>query len=111
MRVGLREAAARHVVAIGGGGLGTTPGDRLLDEFVLSLAGVDEPRICFLPTAAGDSLTYVAAFYDAFADRARPSWLPLFTRRPDRPPGMLLEQHVIWVGGGNTLNMLAIWRL
>jgi peptidase E len=101
----------RHIVAIGGGGLGLTPGDRQLDDFVLSLTGRDNPRIAFLPTAGGDSPTYPGAFYDAFADRTRATWLPLFNRRPDRPPSMLLEQDVIWVGGGNTLNMLAIWRL
>lgn len=87
------------------------PGDRLLDDFVLSLTGRDRPGIAFLPTAGGDSPTYPGVFYDAFADRARPTWVPLFTRRPDRPPELLLEQDAIWVGGGNTLNMLAIWRI
>ena len=101
----------RHIVAIGGGGLGFGPGDRQLDDYVLSLTGRDNPRIAFLPTAGGDSPTYPGAFYDAFADRTRPTWLPLFNRRPDRPPELLLEQDVIWVGGGNTLNMLAIWRI
>jgi peptidase E len=104
-------APERHVVAIGGGGLALNPGDRLLDDYVLSLAGRDDPRICFLPTAAGDPATYPGLFYDAFADRTRPTWLPLFNRRPDRLPELLLEQDVIWVGGGNTLNMLAIWRI
>ena len=103
--------ARRHIVAIGGGGLGPEPADRLLDEYVLSLTGRDRPRICFVPTAGGDSLAWVAAFYDAFAPRARPTWLPLFNRRPFDPPEKLLEQDVIWVGGGNTANMLAIWRL
>ena len=101
----------RHVVAIGGGGLALNPGDRLLDDYVLSLTGRDNPRICFLPTAGGDSAGWPGIFYDAFADRARPTWLPLFNRRVDRPPELLLEQDVIWVGGGNTLNMLAIWRI
>jgi dipeptidase E len=101
----------RHIVAIGGGGLALNAGDRLLDDFVLSLTGRDRPRVAFLPTAGGDSATYPGAFYDAFADRTRPTWLPLFNRRPDRPPELLLEQDAIWVGGGNTLNMLAIWRI
>jgi len=105
------ERGPRQIVAIGGGGLGLAGADRLLDDFVLSLTGREEPRICFLPTAGGDALTYVAAFYDAFADRARASWLPLFNRRPTDPPEKLLEQDAIWVGGGNTANMLMVWRL
>ncbi len=102
----------RHIVAIGGGGLGVDAGeDRLLDDFVLSLTPHDRPRVCFVPTAGGDALGWVATFYDAFAGRARPTWLPLFNRRPADPPEKLLDQDVIWVGGGNTANMLAIWRL
>jgi peptidase E len=105
------SVVGRHIVALGGGGLGMAPGDRLLDDFVLRLTGRDRPRICFLPTAGGDAISYPAAFYDAFADRTVASWLPLFNRRPADPPEKLLDQDVIWVGGGNTANLLAIWRL
>ena len=39
------------------------PENRLLDDFVLSLAKQQPARICFLPTAGGDSPAYVARFY------------------------------------------------
>ena len=42
----------RHVVAIGGGGLAFGPGDRALDDYVLSLTGRDNPRIAFLRSLA-----------------------------------------------------------
>jgi dipeptidase E len=100
----------RHVVALGGGGF-SDQDDPRLDDFVLGLAGSDRPRICFLATAAGDSPTYVVKFYDAFRDRGQPSHLELFgvPRRDLRE--FLLGQEIVYVGGGNTANMLAIWRV
>ncbi len=99
------------IVAMGGGGFSSEPENPLLDDFVLSLAGVDGPRVCFLPTASGDAPTYVANFYDAFAAKASPTWLPLFTRRDADIGRVVAEQDVIYVGGGNTENLLAIWRV
>ena len=100
----------RRIVAMGGGGFSQEPDNPLLDEYVLSLTGGSRPRVCFLPTAAGDDLAYVAGFYDAFARRAEATWMPLFTRRHVDVRGLLLDQDVIYVGGGNTTNMMAIWQ-
>ncbi len=50
-------------------------------------------------------------FYAAFARRSEASHLPLFMRTEDDVEGFLLAQDVIYVGGGNTENMLAIWRI
>ncbi len=38
-------------------------GNPLLDDYVLSLTGVDRPRVCFVPTASGDADHYVVRFY------------------------------------------------
>lgn len=104
------EGPVCRIVAMGGGGFSDEPDNPLLDDYVLSLTGRSRPRVCFLPTAAGDDLAYVAAFYDAFARRAEATWLPLFARRHADLRGLLLNQDVIYVGGGNTANMLAVWR-
>ena len=78
---------------------------------MLSLASKPRPRICFLPTAGGDTDSYVATFYRAFSPReCQPSDLALFRRTVVDLGAFLLEQDVIYVGGGNTANMLAIWR-
>lgn len=45
------------------------PDNRLLDDFVLSLAQRRRPRVCFIPTASADSAAYIAKFYRAFARR------------------------------------------
>ena len=99
----------RHIVGLGGGGF--SDGGDALDEFVLGLAGPARPRICFLPTATGDSADYVVRFYEAFRERAEPSHLELFGRPRRDIRDFLLAQDVVYVGGGNTANMLAIWRV
>jgi dipeptidase E len=100
------------IVAMGGGGFSADPDDTRLDDYVLSLVGRERPRVCFLPTASGDSDAYIARFHAAFPpERAQATHLPLFNRRGDDPRGHLLAQDVVYVGGGNTANMLAVWRL
>jgi peptidase E len=100
----------RHVVAIGGGGFSDDE-PRALDDFVLGLTGKERPRVCFVPTASGDSETYVSKFLAAFVGaRSEASHLRLF-RRDDRDlRETLLSQDVLYVGGGNTANLLAVWR-
>ena len=100
----------RQIVALGGGGFSDRV-DALLDDFVLGLAGPARPSVCFLPTASAESADYVVAFYEAFRERAEPAHLELFGRpRPDIRD-FLLAHDVVYVGGGNTANMLAIWSV
>jgi len=103
------------IVAMGGGGFSMEPENPLLDDYVLDRAraerGRDRPRVCFVATASGDAPTYIATFYAAFARKAEASHLPMFVRTGEPIEPFLLEQDVIYVGGGNTANMLAIWRL
>jgi peptidase E len=103
-------SAPRTIVAMGGGGFSMEPDNALLDNFLLSLADAARPRVCFLPTASGDSDAYIVNFYTAFASRAEASHLALFSRTDADIEASLLKQHVIYVGGGNTANMIAIWR-
>ena len=102
---------ARRIVAMGGGGFSMEADNPLLDDFVLSLARGSPPRVCFVATASGDSAAYVADFYRAFAARdCRLSDIGLFDRRIDDLRGHVLAQDVVYVGGGNTASLLAVWR-
>jgi dipeptidase E len=102
----------RQIVALGGGGFSDDGPPSKLDDFILSLARTPRPRICFLPTASGDSETYPVKFYRAFTPRdCRPSDLSLFNRTVADLRAFVLDQDVIYVGGGNTANMLAVWRV
>jgi peptidase E len=106
-----------HIVAMGGGGFSMEADNPLLDDFLLSLARRQPARVCFLPTASGDSPHYIVKFYRAFAERCIPTDLTLsgssLPRQPRRTADLaafLSEQDVIYVGGGNTVNLLAMWR-
>jgi dipeptidase E len=105
----------RLIVAMGGGGFSMEPENPLLDDALLDLArrarGVDRPRACFIGTASGDSEGYIADFHAAFDAKADASHLLLFSRTVTDIEPMLLEQDLVYVGGGNTMNMLAIWRI
>ncbi|MCW2990149.1 MAG: peptidase dipeptidase [Solirubrobacterales bacterium] len=110
--------AAGQIVAFGGGGFSMEAGNPLLDEYVLGLASrrAQRPRVCFLPTASGDADHYVVRFYRAFSpERCIPSHVSLFRR--DRGGGIdcdiathLLEQDLIYVGGGSVISLLGVWR-
>src|SRR3954453_7635498 len=97
---------------MGGGGFSMEPENPLLDEYILAHARGERPRVCFVGTASGDAITYVTSFYRAFAQLdARASDLPLFERAGYDLREFVLAQDVIYVGGGNTANLLAVWRL
>jgi peptidase E len=93
-----------HIVAIGGGDLAET---RPLLSYVLSLAPRPRPRVCFIPTASGDA----EGFYRTFARLdCVPCDLTLFERSVGDLAAFVAEQHVFYVGGGNTANLLVVWR-
>jgi dipeptidase E len=107
----MSSADARRIVAFGGGGFVSTPGSPLID-YVLELAGAPRPRVCFVPTASADDARGVNAFYRGALRRGCvPSDLPLFDPTGEDVREKLLAQDLIWVGGGNTANMLAVWRV
>ena len=105
-----------QIVAFGGGGFSMENGNPLLDDHVLALSGRERPRVCFIPTASGDADHYVVRFYRTFAHRAETSHVSLFRR--DRGAGAvegnlrehLLQQDVIYVGGGSVLSLLGAWQ-
>ena len=78
----------------------------------MGLTGATKPKIAFLPTASGDSDEYVVRYYNSFIPKAcSPSHLALFTRTVVDLRAYILDQDLVYVGGGNTANMLAVWRL
>jgi peptidase E len=99
-----------QIIAMGGGGFSMedTP---LLDQYVIAQARVAQPKVCFLAQASGESFDYTLKFYRAFAKLGcTPSDLSLFNLHTADIEGFLMEQDVIYVGGGNTKSLLALWR-
>lgn len=86
------------------------PDNPLLDEYFLKQTGKRSPAVCFVPTATGDADGYIVRFYAAFGKlKCRPCHLSLF-RPPKDLSDFVLSQDAIYVGGGNTKNLLALWR-
>jgi dipeptidase E len=105
--------AQRTIFAMGGGGFTMEPANPLLDDYVLSLASSRQPRLLFLPTAAGDTTGQINSFYARFAGRTcHAEHLSLFRLADvERPLAeIVLEQDIVYAGGGSLRNLLAIWR-
>ena len=82
-----------------------------LDQYVLSQSSAEKPSVCFVPTASGDSEEYVQKFYASFARlKCEPHHLTFFRRTETDLRAFVLSKDVIYVGGGNTKSMLAVWR-
>ena len=65
----------------------------------------------FLATASGDAAEYIEMFHAALSDRAETSALRLFSQPSEEPERWFAAQDVIYVGGGSTANLLAVWRV
>jgi len=102
---------AKQIVAIGGAGLSVEPDDLLLEKYMLGLTHVASPKICYIGTASGDSQIGIDRFYDAVGRlTCRPTHLALYKPSTNNLAGLLLAQDIIYVGGGSTKNLLALWR-
>ncbi len=104
------SARRRDIIAIGGGGFLAEPRNLALEKYVFDLTGKARPNVLMIPTARGDDAEYVEKFYAACRDLgAVAQHLGFFHRTPDLRP-LVLSQDAIFVGGGNTKSMLAVWR-
>ena len=93
------------------GGLRPVAGTHPIVDFLLELAGKPRAKVCFVPTARGDSPETLLAMYGRFpATRTERTHLELFHRTVTDIRALLLEQDIIYVAGGNTANLLAVWR-
>ncbi|MEL6494011.1 MAG: peptidase E [Cyanobacteria bacterium J06623_7] len=105
------EPPLKQIVAMGGGGWSMEPNNPLLDWYIYKLSDKAEPKICFLPTASGDAAAYIDRFYQQFIPQpALLTHLSLFKPHTADIRSFILEQDIIYVGGGNTKNLLALWR-
>jgi peptidase E len=97
-----------QIVAIGG--LGDDGEAGVLIRFVLGLSGKERPRVCLVPTASAESPDLLVRFYAELSGFAECSHISFFPWPPDGLRELVLSQDALFVSGGNTANMLAIWR-
>lgn len=102
--------AMAQVIALGGGGFGEAGTPTRLDSYILEQARGESPRICFVGTASGDDDGYIDSFYTAYRQLScEPSHLSL-SQPPADVLSLVMAQDAFYVGGGNTVTMLATWR-
>lgn len=104
----------QRILCIGGGGFfvddeQTVPSP--IHRKALELTGEDRPRVCFLPTASGDAAGYIENFAAGYGKVADVTIAALFKREIADLRSHLLAQDFIYVGGGSTANLLAVWRV
>lgn len=99
---------ARKIFAYGG-----APQKAFIKQ-VIALTGKTRPKICFLPTASADNPYGINHWYDLCHDLSvEPYTLSVWVNSSPEQETFeekLLSMDAIIVGGGNTLNMIAIWK-
>jgi peptidase E len=96
---------------VAAGGLGDDDGAGRMIEFVLGLSSKERPRVCLVPTASSELPEYIVRFYSELSARAECSHASFFPWPREDLREHVLSRDVVFVSGGNTANMLAIWRV
>ncbi len=83
-------------------------------KYTAELTGKENPKICFIPTATADNQYYINYWYElcsglTLTPKVMEVWINS-TSQKESFEEILLSMDAIIVGGGNTLNMLAIWK-
>ncbi|HME34362.1 MAG TPA: peptidase E [Candidatus Sulfotelmatobacter sp.] len=103
----------KAIVAIGGGNI-RTKGTAAIDREIIRLTRKKNPKLLFIPTASSDAEPYwqhVQEYFGGFL-RCKTDVLFLIRERPSKEQirSKIASADVIYVGGGNTLLMMRIWR-
>ena len=99
-----------QIIAIGGGGFGRNSNHDKIEKYILKQSDKAKPNILFIPTASAEDKSYIVNYYSCFSKlKCSPSHLTFFQRTP-RLDSIINRADIIYVGGGNTKSMLAVWR-
>ena len=99
-------------VTMGGGGFSMNDGASAFDRYIVELSGRQSPRVCFVGTASGDAESYIENFHASFGGLGVPTTHLSLFQRDEVPIAEHLDRaDILYVGGGSTYNLLALWRL
>jgi dipeptidase E len=104
---------SKAIVAIGGGEI-RTRGTARIDREIIRLSHKKHPRLLFVPTASSDSDRYwkhVREYFGAFL-KCHTDVLFLLREQLSQQQIRAKIRHadIVYVGGGNTLLMMRVWR-
>ncbi len=98
------------IISIGGGGFGRNPNLPVIEKYIIEQSTSEKPNVCFIPTASAEDSAYIVNFYTAFSKLNCSSMHINFFQRTPRLDSIINKQDIIYIGGGNTKSMLAVWR-
>ena len=99
-----------QIISIGGGGFGRSIHNTKIDQYIINQSSAEKPNVCFIPTASAEDKAYTVNFYAVYSKlNCNPTHINFFQRTP-RLDSLINKQDIVFVGGGNTKSMLAVWR-
>ena len=99
----------KKIIAIGGGGF-THQLDQSLDQFVIDKLKKTNNKIGFLATASKDDEKKISLFYKRFENTESELSHFNLTSNVDGFSEWILNKDIVYIGGGDTVFMLEIWR-
>ena len=100
----------KQIIAIGGGGFGRNPSHRVIEKYIIEQLNIERPNVLFIPTASAEDKSYIVNFYSCFNGLdCTTNHLNFFQRTP-RLDSLINKADIIYIGGGNTKSMLAVWK-
>lgn len=102
-----------HIVTMGGGGFSMSElgAPTNLDRYLLEISGKSSPLVCFAPTASADDPQYINKFLLAYGTLGvRTMVLTLWDGGSTGSVARIADADIILVGGGHTVNLLALWK-
>ncbi len=102
-----------HILAMGGGGfsMSKTGAATPLDRYLLDLCPKRSPLVCFVPTASADSPAYINQFLNAYGVLGVRTMVLTLWQDAGRSIERLNDADVVIVGGGSTVNLMALWNI
>lgn len=101
----------RHIIALGGGRAFAQGDSDPFRAYMFELTGKERPDVLLIHTATGDTDIIAATQMRQLSLLGcRGDYLPLFERTPRDLTAYVMDYDLVWVGGGNTKSMLAVWR-
>lgn len=107
----------KKIIAIGGGEIGRrgVKNETIhIDREIIKLTGKNKPKLLFVPTASMDADGYVDTIKTYFGEKlgCDVDVLTLFKTVYGQKEleNKILKTDIVYVGGGNTLKMMKLWR-
>ncbi len=101
----------KQIIVCGGGGFTKKESSLVMEKYILAQTKKVNPKICFLSQASNESPSYILKFFETFlALGAQPSWVSLFGSVTEDWKDKIMNSDAIYVGGGNTKSMIALWK-